>query len=88
MIDALGSAIREGFALVLASTLPLFAVAALAAVLIGLLGGGLGLRDAALGQIVRALAVLLALGLLVEGIAAGTLAFARERWAALADGAP
>lgn len=85
MIDALGLAIREGFGLVIASTLPLFAIAAVAALLLGLLGGALGLRDAALGQIVRMLAVLLAVGLLIEGIAVTTVDFAARTWAALGE---
>lgn len=85
MIDTLALAIREGFGLVIASMLPLFVVAAVSALLIGLLGGSLNLRDAALGQIVRALAVLLAIGLLVEGVAVATVEFAARTWGALAS---
>jgi type III secretory pathway component EscS len=84
MIDALGLVIREGFGLVIASVLPLFVVAAVAALLIGLLGGSLGIRDAALGQIVRALAVLLAVGLVIESVAGATVEFAARSWS-LAD---
>jgi type III secretory pathway component EscS len=84
MIDALALAIREGFGLVIASMLPLFAIAAVAALLVGLLGGSLGIRDAAFGQIVRVLAVLLAVGLVIETVATSTLEFARRSWAQLA----
>jgi type III secretory pathway component EscS len=84
MIDALGLLIREGFGLVIASVLPLFVIAAAAASMIGLLGGALGIRDAALGQIVRALAVLLALGLVIESVTTATVEFAARSWS-LAD---
>jgi flagellar biosynthesis protein FliQ len=84
MIDALGLLIREGFGLVIASVLPLFVIAAVAALLIGLLGAALGIRDAALGQIVRALAVLLAVGLVIESVAGATVEFAARSWS-LAD---
>jgi type III secretory pathway component EscS len=81
MIDALGLAIREGFGLVIAGLLPLVAVAAVAAILLGLLCGALGIRDAALGQIVRALAVVLALAVVIQSVAASTLEFASRCWA-------
>jgi type III secretory pathway component EscS len=80
MIDALGLLIRAGFGLTIAAVIPLFLVAAVAAVILGLLSGALGLRDAALGQIVRALAVILALGVLIEGVAEGCLEFATRSW--------
>lgn len=80
MIDALGLAIREGFGLVILSVLPLLVIAAAAALLIGLLGDSLGIRDPAFGQIVRGLAVLLAIGLLIDGIASGTVEFAIRSW--------
>jgi len=83
MIDALAHAIREAFGLVIASTLPLFAIAAAAALLIGLLGGSLGIRDAALGHIVRVLAVLLAIGLVIDMVAQGSVEFAKRSWAQL-----
>ena len=83
MIDALAQAIREAFGLVIASTLPLFAIAAAAALLIGLLGGSLGIRDAALGHIVRVLAVLLAIGLVIDMVAQGSVEFAKRSWAQL-----
>lgn len=80
MIDALGFAIREAFALTIASMLPLFAIAAAAALVIGLLGGLLGIRDGALGHIARVLAVLLAIGFLIDEIAQSTLDFAAQSW--------
>ncbi|PRP91504.1 Bacterial export protein, family 3 [Enhygromyxa salina] len=83
MIDALGLAIREGFGLVIASLIPLLLVAAAAAILVGLLGAALGIRDAALGQIVRALAIVLALGVLIRGIATSTVEFTARTWAQL-----
>ena len=88
MIELLGAAIREGFGVVIACLIPLLAVAAVAAILIGLLGGALGVRDAALAQIVRALAVVLALGLLAQGIAASTLEFTSRTWAELGSAQP
>lgn len=87
MIDALGLAVREGFGLVIASLIPLFGVVAIASVLLGLLGGSLGIRDAALGQIVRALALILALGVVIEDVAAGCLEFATRSWGGLGAGA-
>lgn len=87
MIDALGLAIREGFGLVIASMLPLFAIAAAAALVIGLLGGALGIRDAAFGHIVRVMAVVLGIGLVLDMIAKGTVEFATQTWAQL-DGEP
>jgi type III secretory pathway component EscS len=86
MIEALGLAIREGFGLVIASLTPLFGVAAVAAVLVGLLGGSLGIRDAALGQFVRALALILALGLIVDSVADGCVEFATRAWAGIGAG--
>ena len=81
MIDALGLAIREGFGLVIAGVLPLLAAAAAAAILLGLSCGALGIRDAALGQIVRALAVVLALAVVIQSVAGSTLEFAGRCWA-------
>ena len=80
MIDALGAAIREGLALVLTTLLPVFIVAAAAAVMIGLLCAALGIRDAALAQITRALAVVLALALVAEHSAAALVDFAARTW--------
>jgi len=85
MIEALTLAIREAFALVIESIVPLIAVAAVTAVLVGLLGGALGIRDAALAQIVRALAVLLAIGVLVEALAVANVAYAERTWSSLAE---
>ncbi|KIG15771.1 hypothetical protein DB30_05341 [Enhygromyxa salina] len=84
-IDALGVAIREGFALVITGVLPLIAVAAVAAILLGLLCGALGIRDAALGQIVRALAVVLALAVVISSVAGSTLEFASRCWTMRGD---
>jgi type III secretory pathway component EscS len=86
-MDALGLAIREAFGLVVASTLPLFAIAAAAALLVGLLAGSLNIRDGAFGHIVRVLAVLLAIGLVIEVVASNTVEFATRSWAQL-DGRP
>lgn len=87
MIDALGLAIREAFGLVIASMLPLFAIAAVAALLVGLLGGALGIRDAAFGHVVRVLAVVLAIGLVIDVVARSTVEFAAQTWTQL-DGSP
>jgi type III secretory pathway component EscS len=87
MIDALALAIREAFGLVIASTLPLFAIAAAAALLVGLLGGALGIRDMAFGHVVRTLAVLLAIGLVIEVVANSTVEFAARTWTQLDGGA-
>ena len=76
MIDMLAQLVHAGFGLVFASLLPVFAVAAVAAVLIGLIGGALGIRDGALGHIVRTLAVVLVLGLVFERTATAIVAFA------------
>ena len=67
----------------LTSLLPMFAVAAAAAIVIGLLVGALGLRDATLANIARALAVVLALGLLAGDIATAVVGFAARSWAGL-----
>jgi type III secretory pathway component EscS len=83
MIDALAELMRAGFGLVLASLLPLFAVAAVAVVVVGLLGGALGIRDGALGHIVRTLAIVLALGLVAERTATAIVAFTLHSWAGL-----
>lgn len=83
MIETLGLALREGFGLVIASLIPLFATAALAALLVGLLGGSLGIRDAALGQLVRALAVILALALVIEAVTQNCVEFAARSWAGI-----
>jgi type III secretory pathway component EscS len=80
MIDALALAIREGFALVITSTLPLFVAALVAALLVGLLGGALGIRDAVFGHVVRTLMVVLTLGLVIEAVALGTIDFAARTW--------
>jgi type III secretory pathway component EscS len=77
--------VHDGFALVLASLVPLFAVAAVAVVVIGLLGGALGIRDGALGHIVRTLALVLALGLVAERTATTIVAFAVRGWSGLGD---
>ena len=81
MIDALGLLIREGFGLVIVSVLPLFAVAAITAVILGMLAGALGIRDAALGQIARSLAVLAALVAIAASVASSTTQFAARSWA-------
>ena len=79
-LEALGWALREGFALVIACLLPLLATAAGVGLLVAWLTGSLGLRDAAIGQIARALAVVAALGFLLEGMAAAGTDFAVRCW--------
>jgi type III secretory pathway component EscS len=86
MTDTLLQLLHEGFGLVLASVIPLFAVAAVAVVVIGLLGGALGIRDGALGHIVRTLAVVLALGLVAERTATAIVAFTQHSWSELDGG--
>ncbi|HLT39497.1 MAG TPA: hypothetical protein VK034_24605 [Enhygromyxa sp.] len=83
MIDALGLLIREGFGLVIACVLPLLVIAAAAALVVGLLGDSLGVRDPAIGQIIRALAVLLAIGVVIESVAIGTVELATRSWSQL-----
>lgn len=80
MIDALGLVLREGLGLAIVSVLPLFAVAAITAVVLGILLGALGIRDAALGQIARSLAVIAALVAIAASLADSTLAFAERSW--------
>jgi type III secretory pathway component EscS len=88
MIEALAQLLRGGFGLVLASLLPLFAIAAAAVVVVGLLSGALGIRDGALGHIVRTLAVVLALGLLAERTATAIVSFTAHSWAGLDGSKP
>lgn len=80
MIDALAATLREGLGLALTSLLPLFAVAALVGILVGLLAAALGIRDASLAQIARALAVALTLALLAERGAGELVEFAAHAW--------
>lgn len=79
-VDALGVAIREGFGLVIAALIPLLVVAAIVGIGIALLAGHLGLRDAAVAQIARAVAVVAVVALTIEGVAAAAVAYARESW--------
>jgi hypothetical protein len=88
MTDALSASIREAFGLVVASVVPLFAIVAAVALVFGLLAGRLGLRDPALAQIVRALAVILAVGFLLGDLADAVVEFAEHSWGALADAQP
>ena len=88
MIDALAQLLQAGFGLVLVSLLPVFGVAAAAVVLIGLINAALGIRDGALGHIVRTLAIVLALGLVVERTAMAVVAFASDSWAGLDGSEP
>lgn len=88
MIEALARLLHGGFGLVFASLLPLFAVAAAAVVVVGLLGGALGIRDGALGHIVRTLAIVLALGLVAERTATTIVAFTVRSWAGLDGSEP
>lgn len=78
-------ATREGIGLILALLVPLLATAIGAAILAGWLGSALGVRDGALGQCLRALAVLLALGLVLDGMAVATTDYAKASWGALGD---
>lgn len=88
MIETLAQLLHAGFGLAMASLLPLFAVAAVAGVVVGLLGGALGLRDGALGHIVRTLAIVLALGLVAERTATAIVAFTVQSWAGLDGSQP
>lgn len=88
MIDALAQLLHTGFGLVIASLLPVFAIAAVAVVLIGLICGALGIRDGALGHIVRTLAIVLALGLVFDRTATAIVAFASDSWAGLDGSEP
>lgn len=83
MIAELGLLLRGGFGLVVALVLPLVAVAAVTGALVGLLTGALGIRDQALGQILRALAVLAALALSIEAMADAAVDFADRSWSEL-----
>lgn len=88
MIESLAALLHGGFGLVLASLLPVFAIAAAAVVVVGLLGSALGIRDGALGHIVRTLAIVLALGLVAERTATAIVAFTVHSWAGLDGSAP
>jgi type III secretory pathway component EscS len=83
MMPELAALLHGGIGLVLASLVPLFAVAAVAVIVVGLLGGALGIRDGALGHIVRTLAIVLALGLVAERTATAVVAFTVHSWAGL-----
>lgn len=82
----MSGALREAVAVVLTALLPVVLVAAVAAVVAGLLSNRLGLRDGALVQIARAVAVIAALIVLGEGLAAAVLEFGVHTWSTL--GAP
>lgn len=88
MIESLAGLLHGGFGLVLASLLPVFAVAAVAVIVVGLLGGALGIRDGALGHIVRTLAIVLAIGLVAERTATAVVAFTQDSWAGLDGSQP
>lgn len=85
MSELLELATREGVGLVLALLLPVLVVALVAAIVGGWLSAALGIRDAVLGQSIRALVVLLALVVLADRMAAATTAYARASWGSLAD---
>ena len=85
MIASLGELMQLGFAVAVHVLLPAFVIAATAAILVGLLLGLLGLRDNGLGQIVRALALLLALGSFADQIAAELVSFAEHSWSRMVE---
>jgi flagellar biosynthesis protein FliQ len=85
MSELLELATREGASLVLTLLLPVLVVAFAAAIAAGWLSAALGVRDAALGQSIRALVVLLVLGLLADRMAETMTAYARSSWGSLAD---
>ena len=85
MIAELAELIREAFALTVVGLAPLWVAAAAVAILVGLLGAALGIRDGALAQIARALAVVVALALLGRGLASATLDFAVHSWTAMGE---
>jgi type III secretory pathway component EscS len=85
MIDGLTDAIRAGFGLVIDAVLPLVVVAAVTAVLVGLLTQALGIRDGVFAQIIRTLAVVLAIGMVVDAIAAANVEYASRTWESLGE---
>lgn len=85
MSDVVELATREGIGLILALIVPLLATGIVAAIVAGWLGSALGVRDGALGQCIRALAVLLALGLVLDHMAARATDYAKASWGSLAD---
>jgi flagellar biosynthesis protein FliQ len=78
-------ATREGVGLLLALLLPVLVVGVVAAIAAGWISAALGIRDVALGQSIRALVVLLALGLLADRMTVAMTAYARASWGSLAD---
>lgn len=76
----LTAALREASNLTLSALLPVFAVAAAVALIVGLLCASLGIRDSSLAQITRALAVVLALAALCEQGAHALVEFAHTSW--------
>ena len=80
MIESLAALLREGLSLALLNLLPLFAVAAATAILVGLLASALGIRDGSVSQIARALAVALTLALVAEQAATQLIDFAGHAW--------
>jgi type III secretory pathway component EscS len=74
---------REGFGLVVALLVPLIGTAIGAAIVAGWLSSALGVRDGALGQCLRALAVVFALGLVLDGMAASVTEYATGSWKSL-----
>ena len=86
MIDpSIDLVIRQGFGLVVLLALPLVIAAAIAAAAAGMLAARVGVQDPTVTLVVRALAVVLAIGLTLESLAGQTLQFTRGAWGQLAD---
>ena len=88
MSEMLELGVREAFGLALALAIPLLALGGLAALVGGAIASALGIRDVALAQCLRAIAVLLVLGAVASDMADSTPEFARRTWTSLAETEP
>ena len=79
----IGDVVRDGFALVLALAWPLVGAAVAGALAGGIVARLTGLQDQALGVLARMVAVVVAIAVLVTGMAEAVRAFAGESWAEL-----
>lgn len=82
-VEALELALREGLAVVIAALSPVLVTVAVVGVIVGLASARLGLRDPAVAQIARALAVCACLGLAAEPLATLAVDYARASWSSL-----
>lgn len=81
----LGLVLRQGFGLALTLLLPVLGGAVVASAAASLLTGRVGIQDPTVGMLVRALAVVLALGLSIEIVRTDLVAWTQEVWSLLAD---